>query len=81
VLRELKIKFPDIIAIMMTGYAETSYAIDALNAGAAAYVLKPANIDHIKHLLSRALEHQRLLEENKACRRPCEIGTCSWKIK
>ena len=36
---------PDLIVIMMTGYAESEYAIDALNAGASAYLLKPANIE------------------------------------
>ena len=33
-----------------------------MNAGATAYVLKPANIDHIKNMLNQAIERQRLLE-------------------
>lgn len=66
VLRELKQNQPEMTVIMMTGYAETEYAIDALNAGASAYVLKPANIEQLKMLLTQALERQRLMEENKA---------------
>lgn len=66
VLRVLKENHPDMSVIMMTGYAETEFAIDALNAGATAYLLKPANIEQIKSLLKQAIEHQRLLEENKA---------------
>lgn len=66
VLRHLKITTPDMHVIMMTGYSETETAIDALNAGASAYLLKPANIEQIKTLLKQAIEHQRLLEENKA---------------
>jgi len=66
VLKGLKQAFPQITVIMMTGYAEPDYAIAALNAGAAAYVLKPANIEHIKNLLNQAIEHKKLLEENKA---------------
>lgn len=66
VLRELKGKKPNITVIMMTGYAETNYAIDALNAGASAYILKPANIDHIKQMLNQAIERQRLIVENQA---------------
>lgn len=66
VLKHLKNTHPDITIIMMTGYAESEFAIDALNAGAAAYILKPANIEQVKSLLNQALEHQRLLEENRA---------------
>ena len=66
VLKVLKTKNPEMSIIMMTGYSETDYAIDALNNGATAYLLKPANIEQIKMLLKQAIEHQRLLEENKA---------------
>lgn len=64
VLKEIKIINPDTTVIMMTGYAESDFAIDALNAGAAAYVLKPANIDQIKGFLNQAIERARLIEEN-----------------
>lgn len=66
VLKVLKDHCPNMTIIMMTGYSETDYAIDALNCGASAYLLKPANIEQIKTLLKQAIEHQRLLEENKA---------------
>ncbi len=66
VLKVLKGNKPEMVVIMMTGYAETDYAIDALNSGATAYLLKPANIEQIKHLLKQAIEHKRLLEENQA---------------
>lgn len=66
VLRYLKQKKSDISVIMMTGYSETEYAIDALNAGAAAYLLKPANIEQVKCLLKQAIEYHRIVEENKA---------------
>lgn len=66
VLRYLKKIKSDISVIMMTGYSETEYAIEALNAGAAAYLLKPANIEQVKCLLKQAIEHHRILEENKA---------------
>jgi response regulator RpfG family c-di-GMP phosphodiesterase len=66
VLRYLKQKKGDISVIMMTGYSETEYAVDALNAGAAAYLLKPANIEQVKCLLKQAIEHHRLIEENRA---------------
>ena len=66
VLKELKKNQPDIIVIMMTGFAESQYAIDALNAGASAYLLKPANVEQVKAMLGHAIEHQRLIDENRA---------------
>jgi len=66
VLKVLKAHNPEMVVIMMTGYSETEYAIGALNAGASAYFLKPANIEQLKTLLKQAIEHQRLTEENKA---------------
>ncbi|MFN0118569.1 MAG: HD domain-containing phosphohydrolase [Elusimicrobiota bacterium] len=66
VLKVIKRHQPDLIVIMMTGYAETEYAVGALNSGASAYLLKPVNIEQVKILLKQALEHHRLVEENKA---------------
>lgn len=66
VLKVLKVNRPQMTVIMMTGYAETEYAIEALNAGASAYLLKPANIEQIKTMLRQAIEHLRLTEENQA---------------
>jgi response regulator RpfG family c-di-GMP phosphodiesterase len=66
VLKVLKKNRPQMSVIMMTGYAETEYAIEALNNGASAYLLKPANIEQIKILVREAIERQRLTEENQA---------------
>jgi len=77
VLKELKQVYPNITVIMMTGYAEPDYAIAALNAGATAYVLKPANIEQIKNLLNQAIEHKRLQEENMAM----SAALIEWKTK
>lgn len=66
VLKSIRKDEPDLTVIMMTGYAESEFAIDALNNGATSYILKPANIDHLKGLLNQAIDHMRLLEENRA---------------
>ena len=66
VLKVIKANAPETSVIMMTGFSESEFAIDALNAGASAYLLKPANIEQVKILLIQAIEHQRLLEENRA---------------
>ncbi len=65
VLRGLKKLHPDVGCVIMTGYADTTTAIDALNNGASAYVQKPYNIDEIKAILGRIAERQKLVLENR----------------
>jgi two-component system, NtrC family, response regulator HydG len=55
---------PDVICIMMTGYASVETAIAALKNGAYDYVTKPLDPDEIAHLVSRALEHRSAQREN-----------------
>lgn len=66
VLREIKKMHPDVGAIMMTGFADVTTAVGALNEGAFAYIQKPYNIDEVKVTMERALERQSLLWENRA---------------
>ncbi|OVE75270.1 hypothetical protein BVX98_07970 [bacterium F11] len=65
VLKIIKEKQPETMVIMMTGFSETDFAIDALNNGATAFLLKPANIEQVKMLVNQAIERQRLIEENQ----------------
>jgi len=61
-LREMH---PDMAAIMITGHASLETAVQALNAGASAYIIKPLNIDEVLATLRQALEKQRLVMENR----------------
>lgn len=65
VLREIRKLHPDTGVIMMTGNADTASAIGALNEGAFAYLLKPYSIDDVKAILTRAIERQNLMWENR----------------
>lgn len=65
ILRATKEINPETAIIMMTGYASTESAIDALNKGAYAYVTKPFNLDEVKAIIKKALKEIRLLQENK----------------
>jgi PAS domain S-box-containing protein len=56
---------PDAAVIMMTGYASVETAVDAVNQGAYAYLVKPVNPDEMKTTITNALKHQRLSLENK----------------
>jgi two-component system, NtrC family, response regulator HydG len=55
---------PNLIVIMMTGYASVETAVTALKNGAYDYITKPLDPDEIAHLLKNALSHRRTEEEN-----------------
>src|ERR1700751_1325795 len=55
---------PDLIVIMMTGYASVETAVAALKNGAYDYVSKPLDPDEISHLVKKALAHHRTEQEN-----------------
>ena len=57
---------PQLIVIMMTGYASVETAVTALKNGAYDYVTKPLDPDEIAHLVKNALQHQRAQQENIA---------------
>ena len=55
---------PELIVIMMTGYASVETAVTALKNGAYDYVSKPLDPDEIAHLVKKALAHRRTEKEN-----------------
>ncbi len=55
---------PELIVIMMTGYASVDTAVAALKNGAYDYVTKPLDPDEMAHLVKKALSHKRTEKEN-----------------
>ena len=55
---------PELIVIMMTGYASVETAVTALKNGAYDYVTKPLDPDEIAHLVKKALAHKQTEQEN-----------------
>ncbi|HXZ82075.1 MAG TPA: sigma-54 dependent transcriptional regulator [Terriglobales bacterium] len=55
---------PELICIIMTGYASVETAVAALKNGAYDYVTKPLDPDEIAHTVAKALSHRRTQEEN-----------------
>jgi DNA-binding NtrC family response regulator len=55
---------PDMVVIMMTGYASIDTAVTALKNGAYDYIMKPLDPDDVAHLVSNALAHRKTREEN-----------------
>lgn len=58
-LGELHAKHPDIVTVVLTGYASIESSIDALRQGVYDYLVKPCVVDDLKRTVMRALEHQR----------------------
>jgi len=50
--------------IIITAYATMETAINSVKLGVYDYLLKPFNMDHVLHAVSRALEKRRLEQEN-----------------
>jgi DNA-binding NtrC family response regulator len=64
-LRAAKVIHPDVEVILMTGYATTDTAIEAMRGGAFHYVVKPLNIEEVANLAEKAYAQRRLLRENQ----------------
>ena len=72
VCRTLKEVDPTVEVIFLTGEADTELAIEMMKLGAVDYLLKPASPSQIKASATRALEHRRLVRENKEYRERLE---------
>ena len=55
---------PEMIVIIMTGYASVETAVAALKNGAYDYVTKPLDPEEIAHLVKNAIAHKRATQEN-----------------
>jgi two-component system response regulator PilR (NtrC family) len=74
VLREAKRIDPEIISIIMTAFASTDTAVDALRLGAADYVHKSPNaVNDLRLRVRKELERRRLQQENVLLKR--QLGT------
>src|SRR5437588_10955696 len=65
-------RYPDIIAIVVTGYGTVKDAVDAIRRGARDFVSKPFQLDELLHVLDSSLEHGRLRSENAYLRAQLE---------
>src|SRR3979411_1165381 len=65
-------RYPDIIAIVITGYGTVKDAVEAIKRGARDFVSKPFQIDELLHVLDSAIEQRRLRSENEYLRAQLE---------
>ncbi|MBN2385335.1 response regulator [bacterium] len=64
VLERIKMLKPEILVIIMTGYASLDSAIASIRKGAFDYLIKPFQVESLKLLISRSIEMKRLTENN-----------------
>src|ERR1051325_4602311 len=57
-------RYPDIVAIVVTGFGTVKDAVEAIKRGAWDFVSKPFQIDELLHALDAAIEQRRLRSEN-----------------
>ena len=56
---------PDIVCIVITGYATVELAIRAIKQGAYNFLTKPFSVDELTLAVNQGIEHQRLVRESK----------------
>ena len=74
-LRAIKDMAPETVVIMITAFASTETAIEAMKEGAYDYVTKPFKVDELRLVVEKALEKKLLASENRRLRSELEIRT------
>src|SRR5438552_17650426 len=69
VLRAVKERAPGTAVLMLTAFASTDTAVEAMKLGAYDYVTKPFKLDEIRLTIANDLVRKRLTEEKPAFRR------------
>jgi two-component system response regulator PilR (NtrC family) len=75
VLKAVKEGSPDTVVLLITAFASTDSAVEAMKRGAYDYLSKPFQIDEVQLIVRNALEKRRLSTENNLLKR--EIATHS----
>jgi DNA-binding NtrC family response regulator len=64
VLKSALAEDTNVPVIIMTAYGTIAQAVHAMRDGAFDFIQKPVDLNHLNHLLTRAIERQQLLREN-----------------
>ncbi len=86
-LQEIKLDYPDIEVVIVTGYGSLKSAMEGIRHGAAGYLLKPFNTHELAALIQQTIEKKRRLDFLRRYLRNSpelwgspEQGTQAWKI-
>jgi two-component system response regulator PilR (NtrC family) len=72
VLRSVKEFSPETVVIMITAFATTETAVEAMKIGAYDYIIKPFKVDELKLIIHNSLEKRSLKKENTLLKREIE---------
>ncbi len=72
VLKAAKDLSPNTVVLVITAFASTETAVEAMKLGAYDYITKPFKLDEIKLIVANALERKRLGDENRYLKRQLE---------
>lgn len=62
-LEEIRICYPDIFVVILTGYGTKKDTVKAMKAGAYDYIPKPFDFDAIRMVIEKITGHKRILEK------------------
>ncbi len=65
-------RYPELIAIVITGFGTVKDAVEAIKQGASDFITKPFQFDALMHVLRSAMEQRRLKSENAYLRSQLE---------
>jgi DNA-binding NtrC family response regulator len=74
-LRQLRVRRPDIPVVMLTGDPSVSSAVAAMRQGAFDYVSKPLDDEELQAIVARALEMRSLRRENRKLRQQLDVAS------
>jgi len=72
VIKAIKAMVPEIVCIVLTGFASVDNTIAAIRAGAYDFMQKPVDFDDLTFALKRGVEHRRLRRQVATCRQQME---------
>lgn len=85
-LQEIKLDYPDIEVVIVTGYGSLKSAMEGIRHGAAGYLLKPFNTHELTTLIQQTIEKKRRLDflrrylhNSPELWRSSEQGTHAWQ--
>ncbi len=71
-LKRLRIHYPDLVVIMMSGHGSIETAVEAIKLGAYDYIEKPISLQKVILMVKHALTESRLQQENRTLKRLVE---------
>ncbi len=80
VLKAVKVSSPDTVVLVITAFASTEAAVEAMKQGAYDFLTKPFQVDEVQLIIKNALERRRLSTENVLLKREMASQTSFARI-